>query len=189
MSRPLKQLTHVPVRKILLKTIGVVGFVSMAVLAPNSLQTLAKLGIIKNRYYKNYLPKALQKLQDQGLIKMVKNHQGLRCVALTAKGCQKLKQYQLGEILITKTKKWDGFYRVIIFDIKEWKRAKRDELRRQLVGWGFVKLQNSVWVYPYECREAVLLLKSYFQLGREVIYLTVKEIENDRWLKKEFNLA
>ena len=51
-------------------------------------------------------------------------------------------------------------YRVIIFDISEMRRKDRDKLRRIIRGFGFICLQNSVWVYPYHCQEIIELLKN-----------------------------
>jgi len=76
----------------------------------------------------------------------------------------------------------------VIFDIKEWKRGVRDELRNWLLHLGFVRLQNSVWVYPYDCEDILVLLKSNFKIGKEVLYITADKIENDYWLRKEFSL-
>lgn len=110
------------------------------------------------------------------------------CAALTPKGKEELLKYQLKKSPIKKPKKWDKKYRVIIFDIKEWKRNTRNQLRKQLIDLGFIRLQNSVWVYPHDCQELIILLKSYFHLGKEVLYMTADSIENDKWLKKEFGL-
>ena len=78
---------------------------------------------------------------------------------------------------------------MIIFDIKEGKRQTRDELRIWLNHLGFIRLQNSVWVFPYECQEVIVLLKSHFHIGKEVLYLTVESIENDTWVKKVFDIS
>jgi len=53
---------------------------------------------------------------------------------------------------------------------------------------GFVRLQNSVWVYPYDCEDLVKLLKADFRIGREVLYVIADSIENDMWMRKEFSL-
>lgn len=45
---------------------------------------------------------------------------------------------------------WDGFWRVVVFDIPEKKRVSRDLLRRQLVKLGFGKLQASTYISPYD---------------------------------------
>lgn len=41
--------------------------------------------------------------------------------------------------------RWDGLWRIVIFDIPESHKKVRDILRFKLKGWGFVKLQKSVW--------------------------------------------
>jgi DNA-binding transcriptional regulator PaaX len=107
---------------------------------------------------------------------------------LSEAGKNLLEKYERQDLKIIPPRKWDGKYRVIIFDIPEFKSKLRWALRRQLMEWGFVKLQNSVWVFPYECQEIITLLKTDFGLVRNVIYMTVDSIENDRWLKDEFDL-
>ncbi len=54
--------------------------------------------------------------------------------------------------------------------------------------FGFVKLQESVWVYPYECERVIALLKAQYKMGKELVYIVAGEIENNDWLKKEFGL-
>jgi len=53
---------------------------------------------------------------------------------------------------------------------------------------GFVRLQDSVWVYPYDCEDFTALLKADLHIGREVIYIIAESIENDGWLREQFNL-
>jgi DNA-binding transcriptional regulator PaaX len=175
------------VEKIILGTVALAGIISIAVLAPNALQMLKLFQPKKANTYRqgNYLKSAIARLHDRGLIRFEKRGE-YNFVRLTAKGRQALKKYQLGEEAISKPKKWDGKWRVLIFDIKEQSRQARDKLRRELARLGFVRLQNSVWVHPYECEDIVILLKAHFRLGRSVLYLTVEKIENDAWLRKNF---
>ena len=67
-------------------------------------------------------------------------------------------------------------------------RYKRDLLRNSLVQFGFIKLQQSVWVYPYECKSLVMLLRADYNLGKEVLVMEVNEIEESDWLKTSFGL-
>jgi phenylacetic acid degradation operon negative regulatory protein len=46
-------------------------------------------------------------------------------------------------------KKWDGYWRLVVFDIKEIERNTRDFLRRKLKEWGFVMWQESVYISPH----------------------------------------
>jgi phenylacetic acid degradation operon negative regulatory protein len=43
---------------------------------------------------------------------------------------------------------WDGQWRLVLFDVPEARRAKRNQLRRYLHSCGFGYLQNSVWITP-----------------------------------------
>jgi DNA-binding transcriptional regulator PaaX len=179
------------IKKVILTSLKIAGFISVAVLAPNALQMLTMFdkNLGRKSYRRNsYLNHTINKLRDRGLIQFKKNKNGVLCARLTKKGEQEIARYEIGELQISKPKNWDKKYRVIIFDIKEWKRQTRDELRAWLVNLGFMRLQNSVWVYPYECQDVIVLLKSHFKLGSEVLYMTVDNIENDKWLKKEFDL-
>ena len=61
-------------------------------------------------------------------------------------------------------------------------------MRRMLVAMGFLPLQRSVWVYPYDCEDVIVLLKADLRIGKDMLYLIVDELENDKWLRKEFDL-
>ena len=177
------------IKRVILSVIGIAGLLVMMAVVPNAIQALTLFGVNKRRYDPKYHAKnTLYKLIDRGLVKLIRNHQGVKCVRLTERGHAELKRYELDEAVIKKPKRWDGKYRLIIFDIKEWKRSTRNQLRAWLEHLGFVRLQNSVWAYPYECREIIILMKSYFRLGREVLYITAEQVENDRWLRQKFNL-
>ncbi len=174
------------IEKAVLAGVATAGIVSLAVLAPNTLQLLAPV-VKKRRHYKYYIPKVIANLEHKKLIKITKkNHESY--IELTPKGEALLDLYENNKLSITKPKKWDGKYRIVMFDIKEYKRSIRNEIRVWLQQLGFVRLQNSVWVYPYECREIVALLKTRYKVGRDVLYIITEEIENDSWLKRRFQL-
>jgi len=175
---------HQDISKIILKTVSAVGVIGVAVLAPNVLQVLNSRTKERNKYY---IPTVLRNLQKKELITLEKNKKGT-FVRLTSKGKDKLAKFKVVDYKIPRPKKWDGKYRIIIFDIHEYRRPTRDKLRKVLEGIGFVKLQNSVWVYPYDCREFVILLKASFKIGKDILYIEALSIENDSWIKKHFQL-
>lgn len=45
--------------------------------------------------------------------------------------------------------KWDGKWRIILFDVPETQRTLRQMLRLKLIDWGARMLQSSVWISPY----------------------------------------
>ncbi len=181
---------RIKIAKIILKVIAAGGILSMAVLAPNALQILGAFRDKKERKYdpKYHIKKAVTRLKNRGLIEF-QNKGGKTFIRLTSKGKGELLKYQLQEMTIKKPKNWDGKWRVIIFDIAEQKRRIRDGLRKELINLGFLKLQDSVWVHPYDCEEVIIMLKSHFRIGKDVLYLVVEIMENDKWLKQKFGLA
>ncbi len=87
-----------------------------------------------------------------------------------------------------KPRKWDKKWRILIFDIKEERRGLREKVRRTLLSLGFKRLQDSVWVYPYDCEDLIALLKADFRIGKDLLYIIADAIENDFSLRKEFGL-
>ncbi len=53
---------------------------------------------------------------------------------------------------------------------------------------GFARLQDSVWVYPYDCEDLMALLKADLKIGAAVLYMVVEHIENDKQLQTQFAL-
>lgn len=178
------------VKEAILATLVLGGIITLAVVAPNAVQLL-KYVVKDDRQKRNhlaYMRRVANSLIDKGMITKIKNNHGQTLLRITRQGRQELKRYLTQELQIKKPRRWDRKYRLIIFDIKEYRRKTRDELRKWLEHLGFRRLQNSVWVYPYECREVMVLLKSQFKIGKDVLYITADEIENDHWLRTEFNL-
>jgi len=185
----MKKENKILVSKIILGTITTAGILAVAAVAPNALKAIELFYPGEKRRYdrKYYVKQSIAKLKERGLIEFKKSD-GKTFVRLSKKGRKELLKYQMREKVIEKPKKWDRKWRVVIFDIKEQARNLRKGLRDELINLGFVKLQNSVWVYPYECEEIVGMIKVYFEIGSAVLYMTVEEIENDRWLREKFDL-
>lgn len=127
-------------------------------------------------------------LKNKGLIRMEKKNKQIY-VFLTKDGEWEAGKYQINELYIKPQKRWDGKWRVIIFDIPEVSRIKREAFRGKLKELGFYQLQKSVWVHPYPCREEIELLREFFGLDkRNLRILDVEKIEEDQFLRNIFNL-
>ena len=88
-----------------------------------------------------------------------------------------------------KKQKWDGRWRVVIFDVWENTRAKRDRLRYEIKNFGFIQLQRSVWIYPFECFDFIELLKNDLSFGKNIRYMVVQKLDHDDKLRKYFKLS
>jgi len=116
-----------------------------------------------------------------------KNHQIY--IALTAEGRKRAGKYLIDDLEIKKPKDWDGKWRVVIFDIPNITRIKRDALRGKLKDLGFFRLQQSVWVHPFDCRKEIELLKEFFGLNSKELILIEGSLKDDKFLRKFFKLA
>ncbi|TSC80071.1 MAG: phenylacetic acid degradation operon negative regulatory protein [Parcubacteria group bacterium Gr01-1014_29] len=188
----IKKRSHVPYQKIIIETIALAGIISMAVLAPNALQSLSLFGYGKRGISRRNLQtvrSTVYRLQKEGIVD-AEEQEGDIQVSLTKAGERKLAYYRahtLKEEFVPK--QWDGKWRMVVFDIAERKRKRRDWLRRELWQVGFVRLQNSVWITPYPCEEFISLLKVDGKLGVSTLFAMVEKVEGDQWLKKRFQLV
>ena len=98
---------------------------------------------------KSSLSKALQRLREGGFVELI-NDRELN-LKLTDKGREKAVLIQLR----SQETKWDGKYRIVIFDIPEKRRAARDLFRYNLKSWGFSAWQQSVWVTKKNCTKVL----------------------------------
>jgi len=177
------------IKKAILSGIAVAGLLSVALLAPNALQALKFFGIKpKNKWQKYNINHSIKRLKDQELICFETTNRGT-FVRLTQTGEDRLRSFELSDYKLEKPKKCDGRWRMLIFDIKEERKAIRDKIRFTLNRIGFLRLQDSVWVYPYDCEDLVTLMKADFKIGRDLLYLIVYTIEGDTKIKNYFKLA
>jgi CRISPR-associated endonuclease Cas2 len=180
----------VPIRNIILGVVGVTALMSFALVMPNAVQALKLIGLDPKKLNrkKYYINESIKRLQKSGLIETITKANGEKFVKLSPEGKKQLFKFEFEGLSKHNTKKWDTKYRVVIFDVKENIRFSRDDLRYMLTSFGFVRLQNSVWVYPYPCEGAINLLKANLEMNDEVVYMTVESIENDDWLREHFKL-
>ena len=134
------------------------------------------------------LKSALQSLERNGYIEKIEDK-----FLITPKGKKRVKFFnrkKLTESENQKPIKWDGNWRVVIFDIPESKRASRDALRRYLRQNNFVKLQNSVFVSTFADFDQLNELRYEYEIEKYVNFLLAKSVsqDDDSLLKQKFNL-
>ena len=106
---------------------------------------------------------------------------------LTPKGKLQILKYVHLERL--KGKKWDGHWRIVIFDLPESLKKWRDYLRNELKSnLGFWPLQESVYITPYPVMGELNELLKEWNLRKYFRYITVTEIDNEHELRQAFGL-
>lgn len=176
--------------KILL-LIGVGALIPVAIAAPNMLKIAVPLlrKLAKDIDSEPYrVRRSLTAIKENRLVQMKKV--GKEYVfTLTEKGRRRILRGELENLKIDIPQKWDGKWRVVIFDIPEKRhRRARNALRYMLKKLGFYQIQKSCFVYPYECRDQIDFICEFFRISEFVNYLVVESLEGEESLQKHFDL-
>lgn len=137
---------------------------------------------------KEYLNKAIAKLYKSKLVDIKEDENGDLIMVLNENGRKKILAYNFDKLKFKKQDKWDGYWRVIIFDIPEKFKRERDALSLKLKSAGAYSLQKSVFVYPYDIKDETDFLIEFLNLRKYVRFVLAKEIDNELHLKKIFGL-
>ncbi len=165
--------------KIILKAIGKGLFLASILVAPN----LAKLGKLfdQNKYY---VEKRIHNLENKGYIFLSGDY-----IKLTLRGKKLLSIIECEEIEIDKSKKWNGIWQIVAYDVPNDKNQERNFFRDKLKGWGFYKIQKSIWILPYPCQEEIAIVAQSLSINPHVLYFTSRHIPNELLYLKKFGLA
>lgn len=149
-------------------------------------------GWVPNQYKKHNFNHLVWRSIRTGYIEKIEK-KGEIYIRLTAQGSKKItRDFPL---LSLQKRKWDGKWRVIIFDIEEVNRNARDGLRKKLKELGFGMIQKSVFISPHNVIGDMLEFIANVGL-KDVVYTfeasnlatgDVKELANKVWKLDTFN--
>ena len=174
--------------KDILKWIATLGLVYIAASSPYFIINLMRVLKTRKKYKKRNVYEAFRRLLKQGCINIEKKNKQIY-IKLTEKGKKMAGWLQIDALKINRPKKWDGKYRIIIFDIAQLKKSHREAFRGKLKELGFYPLQKSVWIHLFDCRDEIEVLREFFGLSQKEMRLIVAEdIGPDDWLRKIFKI-
>lgn len=133
------------------------------------------------------LKQTLKRLHQQKIVKVVDTENG-PVVQLTKKGQTKYLKFQLEDMMVKTPPRWDGKWRMIIYDIGLNKKKSQEIFRGVLKRLKFYQLQKSVYLTPFPCKEEIEFLRQYYEIGEDVFYCVAEQIENDEAFRKYFNV-
>lgn len=134
-----------------------------------------------------HLRRNLIRLKKQKMVE-VRDYKGKPMVILTEKGKKKVMEFAFEKLSLKKSQKWDGKWRLVIYDVSRRKNVIRDIIRNTLERLKFLRLQESVYLTPYPCKEEVEFLRAYYNLEDEIKILIVTKFENDETYKEYFGI-
>jgi DNA-binding transcriptional regulator PaaX len=113
---------------------------------------------------------------------------GQQILTLSEDGRKRLLQFDLEKIVIKKPRKWDAYWRLVLFDIPEKRKVGREALRSKLKQLGFYQLQKSCFIHPFDCKAEIDFISEMFEVSPYVNFVLAKEIEGASQLMKYFDL-
>lgn len=151
------------------------------------------LGIIKEikgvKIPKKKIQRVLKQMEKKRLIHIERKNNELY-VTVQDKNNISIIKYSLREILNLKKKKdWKGKWFLVVFDVPETERKKRNYLRRFLLEIGFYPYNQSVYIFPYECEKEIGLIKRIVEGGKYISYIVAEKLEHENELKTHFDLS
>ena len=85
----------------------------------------------------------------------------------------------IDNIKIAPMKKWDGNWHLVCYDIPEDFKKERDFFRSKLLLSGFRIIQDSLLVYPYDCKEEIAIMSQKLGISPYVAYLNTDYLPKD----------
>ncbi len=171
----------------LLKILAIGGVVTVMAVAPNTFAAIGQLRRYR-RFFKDInAPKEINRYSSKGYVTYQKIDEITYRIKITDKGKKLLLKSRAEKMKIQETKKWDGIWRIVIFDIPRKHNSMRELLRDRLKKMGMYPLQESVFVCPYPCQEEVGFWTSLYFASSFVRFIEARSISNDRDVRGFFD--
>lgn len=129
---------------------------------------------------KKDLGRIIKRLEKQEMISIGKKGNKI-AIEVTEKGKRRLLEYDFENIEL-KSKNRDGKWRLVIFDIPEKKKNSRDVFRRKLLELGMIRLQDSVWVSAFPCKNEIDFLANFLEISDYITLISLDKIERGEHL-------
>jgi CRISPR-associated endonuclease Cas2 len=103
---------------------------------------------------------------------------------ITQAGLLQVKKFQNKKI--QRPQIWDKNWRVVIFDVPNKNTISRNLFRNKLLRLGFEKIQESVYVHPFECTVIIKDLASELSVNKNVIIMISSVIQGEEEIIEKF---
>jgi DNA-binding transcriptional regulator PaaX len=98
-----------------------------------------------------------------------------------------IKATEFDQLTIT-PRKWDGKWRLFMFDIPESIKTSRVSLSRKVLEMGMKSFQKSVFISPYPCEDELRKAVRFLRVEKYIRLVIASEISDEDRFKKMFGL-
>jgi CRISPR-associated endonuclease Cas2 len=141
----------------------------------------------QDRFERNRVWKAIKYLEEQNRINM-RRVDDRYFLEVTEEGELKIEEEEVWELTIRKPKKWDGKWRIVMFDVPMSLSKNRVLFKQKLQQLGFIQYQMSVFVYPFDCREEVEHVATWCGILNYVKFIVADDLSDSEILARHFNV-
>lgn len=132
---------------------------------------------------------AVKRLNNKRLIELVEKNDKLY-IKITDNGRKLLRNFDYDYLELQRLKKWDKKWRLVVFDIPDKKKKERRAFSKKLKDIGFYPMQESVFIYPYDCCDEVDFICEFLSISRYVNYCLIESLEKREGdLRRVFGLT
>lgn len=136
-----------------------------------------------NDYRDRYkVTRVIKNLKNKKLINIYEK-EGEERIEITEKGKKRIVKYRIDELKLTRPKKWDGQWRIIMFDIPERFKKGRDALAKKMKDMEIYPMQKSVYICPFDCRDEIDFISEIFGVRKFVHYIIASDLGEGEELK------
>ena len=127
----------------------------------------------------------IQYLKRRGLIEAYIEKKELH-YEITPKGLDKIKEYDFNSITVTRSKGWDGKWRLVIYDVPEKHKKERDVFQKKLRMMDFHLIQDSVYAHPFECTKEVDMISALLNINDHVVIAVADVVRGEEEVIETF---
>ncbi len=138
--------------KHILGVLATFGVIIIASQSPYFINQLIKSFFKNPKWFIKDLTQCFRHLKYEGYVS-IKKKRGRIEIKLTSKGKRKINSLNFWDLKLEKEKKWDGKWRIIIFDIPKKMDRVREIFRLKLRELGFYQLQKVFGSLPIDVKK------------------------------------
>src|SRR3989338_6759156 len=150
--RRMKSAGLTAIRAILVIT-AIAGVVAVAAVAPNIFTVFGGRSFRRNYFKKNDVRQALYYLKKQNYLTIEEKNREFKKISITERGRERIFSDTFDKLKINKQPKWDGIWRMVVFDIQDVHKWSREGFRQKLKSMGLYQLQKSVFDFNFISEE------------------------------------
>lgn len=132
--------------------------------------------------------RAVEALYESKLVGVKENTDGTVTCILNEEGRKRALTYHTRYVRARPTGPWDKKWRIILYDVPEHMRATRNAFRDHLKQLGVRKLQHSVGIYPFDCKNEIDFFIELLDVRKYVRFIMADSIDDEVYWKRRFNL-